>query len=59
MLKDMTIFKFMLSLILVGTVEILLLSDFKIIKLSHKTMNAGTIIIGSALFGTGWAIMGF
>ena len=59
LLKDMTILKFMLSSILVGMVGILLLSDFEIIKLSHKPMNVGAVIIGGALFGTGWAIMGF
>ncbi len=59
LLKDMTIFKFMLSAILVGMVGILLLSDMGIIKLSHKPMNVGAVLIGGALFGTGWAIMGF
>jgi len=59
LLEDMTIFKFMLSSILVGTVGILLLSDLEIIKLSHKPMNVGAVVIGGALFGIGWAIMGF
>jgi len=59
LLKDMTIFKFMLSAILVGMVGILLLSNFEIITLSHKPMNVGGILIGGALFGAGWAIMGF
>ena len=59
LLKDMTIFKFMLSAILVGMVGILLLSNFEIITLSHKPMNVGAVLIGGALFGTGWAIMGF
>ena len=59
LLKDMTIFKFMLSSILVGMVGILLLADFEIIQLSHKPMNVGALVIGGALFGIGWAIMGF
>ena len=59
LLKDMTIFKFMLSSILVGMVGILLLSNFEIITLSHKPMNLGAVLIGGALFGAGWAIMGF
>ncbi len=58
-LKDMTIFKFMLTAILVGMVGIYLLSHFEIIKLSHKPMNVGAIVIGGSLFGAGWAIMGF
>ncbi len=59
LLKDMTIFKFMLSAILVGMVGILILSNLGMIKLSHKPMNVGAILIGGALFGAGWAIMGF
>ena len=57
--KDMTIFKFMLSAILVGMIGILILADMEIIKLSHKSMNVGALIIGGSLFGAGWAIMGF
>ena len=59
LLKDMTIFKFMLSSILVGMVGILLLSNLEIITLSHKPMNVGAVLLGGALFGAGWAIMGF
>ncbi|MDX9787987.1 MAG: YeeE/YedE thiosulfate transporter family protein [Desulfobacterales bacterium] len=57
--KDMTILKFMLSAIMVGMVGILLMSDLQLIKLSHKPMNVGAIVIGGGLFGAGWAIMGF
>jgi len=59
LLKDMTIFKFMLSSILVGMVGITLLSNAGIITLSHKPMNVGAVVLGGALFGAGWAIMGF
>lgn len=59
LLKDMTIFKFMLSAILVGMVGILLLSNFELITLSHKPMNVGAVLFGGSLFGVGWAIMGF
>lgn len=59
LIRDMTILKFMLSAILVGMVGILLLADLKIITLSHKPMNVGAVVIGGALFGAGWAIMGF
>ncbi len=55
----MTIFKYMLSSIIVGMIEIFILSDAGLIKLSHKPMNVGAILIGGALFGSGWAIMGF
>lgn len=59
LLKDMTIFKFMLSAILVGMVGVALLADAGIITLSHKPMNLGAVLLGGALFGTGWAVMGF
>jgi uncharacterized protein len=59
LLRDMTIFKFMLSSILVGMVGINILSDLGVITLSHKPMNVGAVIIGGALFGIGWAVMGF
>ena len=57
--KDMTIFKFMLSAIVVGMFGILFLSDLGLITLSHKPMNVGAIVIGGSLFGIGWAVMGF
>jgi len=59
LLKDMTIFKFMLSAIMVGMVGIQLLNSAGIIALSHKPMNLGAILVGGALFGCGWAVMGF
>jgi uncharacterized protein len=58
-LKDMTILKFMMSAILVGMVGIWLLSDLSVIKLSHKSMNVGGVVLGGILFGAGWAVMGF
>jgi hypothetical protein len=59
LLKDMTILKFMLSAILVGMVGIQLLASLGIIALSHKAMNLGAVLVGGALFGGGWAVMGF
>lgn len=59
LLKDMTIFKFMLSAILVGMVGILALQQSGVVTLSHKPMNVGAILVGGLLFGAGWAVMGF
>ena len=59
LLRDMTIFKFMLSAILIGMVGIYVLSDSKIIELSHKPMNVGAVILGGILFGAGWSVMGY
>lgn len=58
-LKDMTILKFMLSAILVGMVGIALLGGWDVIKLGHKPMNVGAVVLGGILFGAGWAVMGF
>ena len=30
-----------------------------LITMSHKPMNVGAILVGGALFGAGWAIMGY
>jgi uncharacterized membrane protein YedE/YeeE len=59
LLKDMTILKFMLSAILVGMLGILALAEMDIVKLHHKPMNVGAILLGGSLFGAGWAVMGF
>ena len=58
-LMDMTIFKFMLSAIVVGMIGIYLLSDLGLVKLSLKGTSLGAQIIGGTLFGIGWAILGY
>lgn len=57
LLKDMTIFKFMLSAIVVGSLGLALLSGT--LKPSHKPMNLGAVLLGGTLFGAGWAVAGF
>jgi uncharacterized membrane protein YedE/YeeE len=59
LLKDMTIMKFMMSAILVGMVGIHLLVSLEIVKLNPKATLLGALIVGGALFGAGWAVMGF
>jgi uncharacterized membrane protein YedE/YeeE len=59
LLKDMTILKFMLSAIIVGMVGVEILSSAGLITMSHKSMNVGGILVGGALFGAGWAVMGY
>jgi uncharacterized membrane protein YedE/YeeE len=58
-LTDMTIMKFMLSAIVVGMVGIHGLAAEGVISLSHKPLNVGAVVLGGALFGIGWAVMGF
>ncbi len=59
LLQDMTIFKFMLSAIVVGMFGILALHDLGLITLNHKAMNVGGVLVGGAIFGIGWAVMGY
>jgi uncharacterized membrane protein YedE/YeeE len=58
-LLDMTIFKFMLSAILVGAVGIYLLKDLGWISLSLKGTSIGAQVLGGILFGIGWAVLGY
>lgn len=57
--RDMTIVKFMLSAVLVGSVGLQLLADAGLIAFSHKAMNAGGVAVGGLLFGAGWALCGY
>ena len=57
--RDMTIFKFMLSAIIVGMIGINLLVGLEVIDLKVKGTLIGANLIGGLLFGAGWAIMGY
>jgi uncharacterized membrane protein YedE/YeeE len=59
LLRDMTIFKFMLSAVIVGMIGITLLVQTGQIAYSHKALNLGALLVGGAIFGVGWAITGF
>lgn len=58
-LKDFTIFKFMLSAIIVGMIGIYLMKDLGMIKLDIKATVLGGNIMGGVLFGIGWALLGY
>jgi hypothetical protein len=58
-LKDFTIFKFMLSAIIVGMIGIYLMNDMDMIKLSIKATVLGGNVLGGILFGIGWALLGY
>lgn len=59
LLKDFTIAKFMFTAILVGMAGIYLLSDLSLIHISGRSLILGGIIPGGALFGIGWAMIGY
>jgi hypothetical protein len=58
-LQDMTIFKFMLSAIVVAMVGTYLLKDLGLVSLAFKPVNLGGNIIGGLLFGLGWGMVGY
>jgi len=58
-LRDMTIVKFMLSSVLVGSVLIHLMVDQGMVELSVKSLVLGHVILGGALFGAGWGLLGY
>ncbi len=59
LLEDMTIVKFMLSAIIVGALGINLLASLGVVSLKVKATHVGANLIGGALFGAGWAIVGY
>ncbi len=56
---DMTIFKFMLSSIIVSAIGLYLLKDLDLIKLSIKGTSIGAQLVGGSLFGVGWGLLGY
>ena len=58
-LRDMTIFKFMLSAIVVAAFGIYLLKDLGLVSLSLKATSLGAQIVGGTVFGIGWGLLGY
>jgi len=58
-LMDMTIVKFMLSAILVGTLGIYQLRELGMLQLSVKGTIVGNNLVGGLIFGGGWALLGY
>ena len=58
-LMDMTIFKFMLSAIMVAAVGIYALKDAGLVALNLKATAFGAQIVGGTLFGVGWGLLGY
>jgi uncharacterized membrane protein YedE/YeeE len=58
-LMDFTIFKFMLSAIIVGMAGIYLMKDLGMVSLDVKATSLGGNIIGGLIFGIGWALAGY
>ena len=56
---DMTMFKLMLSAIIVGAIGIYLFNDLGVIKLSLKGTSIGGQVVGGLIFGVGWALLGY
>jgi uncharacterized protein len=58
-LIDMTIVKFMLSAIVVGSIGVYLFKDLGVILLSIKSTSIGAQVVGGLLFGVGWGLLGY
>jgi uncharacterized membrane protein YedE/YeeE len=58
-LLDMTIFKFMLTAVVVGAIGIYLLKDLGVIALKLKATSIGAQAIGGLCFGVGWGMLGY
>lgn len=58
-LMDMTILKFMLTAIVVGSIGVHMLLDLGVVQFSPRGLSLGAQILGGALFGIGWGIIGF
>mgnify|MGYP006290854977 CR=1 FL=1 len=58
-LIDMTIVKFMLSAVVVGSIGIYLFKDLGLVQLSMKSTSLGAQLVGGALFGVGWGLLGY
>lgn len=56
---DMTIVKFMLSIVLVGMAGVYFLKDLGLATLSVKPAVLGGNILGGLIFGIGWALLGY
>ncbi len=55
----MTVFKVMLTAIIVGAIGIYLFKDLGVIKLSLKGTSIGAQVIGGLIFGVGWGLLGW
>ncbi len=58
-LQDFTIFKFMLSHVLVAMVGIYFLNDLGLVKLSIKATVLGGVVLGGLILGIGWGLLGY
>ena len=58
-LVDMTVFKLMLTAIVVGSIGIYLFKDLGVITLSLKATSIGAQVVGGLIFGVGWALLGY
>lgn len=58
-LLDMTIFKFMLTAIMVAAVGLYALKDMGVVSLNLKATGLGAQILGGTLFGIGWGLLGY
>lgn len=59
LLTDFTVFKVMLSAVLVGMLGIWLMKSKGLVSLHVKSGSVGSTVIGGLIFGAGFAILGY
>ena len=59
LLNDFTVFKVMLTAVIVGMIGIYMLRNLGLVKLHPKPGSLGATVIGGLIFGVGFAILGY
>ena len=57
--KDMTIFRFMMTTMLVGMIGLWIASAIGLISFTHEPFSVFGVIVGGLIFGIGWAMVGY
>ena len=58
-LKDMSMFRFMMTTMLVGMFGLGLASAFDLISFTHEPLSLFGVVVGGLIFGIGWSILGY
>lgn len=57
--KDMTIFKFMMSAMLIGMIGLYLAQGIGLVEIINEPFSWVGVIVGGLIFGIGWGLVGY